>query len=67
LAQVEEKPKASSKPVAKTQTYTVKQGDTLWSISQKFDGVSIGDIQRANNLGKKSKLVPGQKLKILVG
>lgn len=67
LAQVEEKPKASPKSASNTQTYTVKRGDTLWSISQKFEGVSIGDIQRANNLGKKSKLVPGQKLKILVG
>lgn len=67
LAEATEKPETIKKPTADTRTYTVKRGDTLWSISQKFEGVSISDIQRANNLSKNTKLVPGQKLKILVG
>lgn len=57
----------NKKVVAKSSTYTVRPGDTLWSISQKFDGVTIADLQRANNLKKNSKLKPGQKLKIQVG
>lgn len=47
--------------------YTVQPGDTLWSISQKFDGVTVADLQKANSLGKNAKLKPGQKLKIQLG
>jgi len=68
LAQQEKPlPKENKKAAAKSSTYTVRPGDTLWSISQKFDGVTIADLQRANNLNKNSKLKPGQKLKIQVG
>lgn len=67
LAEAAEKPTAAKKKAPDTRTYTVKRGDTLWSIAQKFDGVTIGDIQKANNLSKNAKLVPGQKLKILIG
>lgn len=31
-------------------TYTVKQGDSLWSISQKFPGVSVDNLKKWNNL-----------------
>lgn len=31
-------------------TYTVKQGDTLWSISQKLPGVSVDNLKKWNNL-----------------
>jgi membrane-bound lytic murein transglycosylase D len=51
----------------KQEIYTVRPGDTLWSISQKYQGVSIADIQKANNLDKNSTIKPGQKLKILIG
>ena len=67
LAESDQKPTEPKKKTSNTRTYTVKRGDTLWSIAQKFDGVSISDIQKANNLSKNAKLVPGQKLKILVG
>ncbi len=43
--------------------YTVKSGDSLWSISQKFPGVSVENIQKWNNIsGTKLKL--GMKLKV---
>jgi membrane-bound lytic murein transglycosylase D len=42
--------------------YVVKQGDTLWSISRQFEGVSVEDIQRWNNIGDRIDI--GQILKI---
>ncbi|APX98918.1 LysM peptidoglycan-binding domain-containing protein [Lacinutrix venerupis] len=46
--------KAASKPKStanfKGKTYTVKSGDSLWSISQKFSGVSVQDIKNWNDI-----------------
>ncbi|OBQ54918.1 LysM peptidoglycan-binding domain-containing protein [Tamlana sp. s12] len=47
-------------------TYTVKQGDSLWSISQKFSGVSVQNIIDWNGISG-TKLKPGMKLKIAKG
>ncbi len=44
-------------------TYTIKKGDTLWSIANET-GVNIGTLSRWNNLHPKKKLMPGDKLKI---
>lgn len=44
-------------------TYTVKRGDTLHSIAERFD-VAIIDLKRWNNL-KNNHIEPGSKLKIL--
>ena len=44
--------------------YTVKKGDTLWEISRKFEGVSLNDIMKLNGFSKKSKIMPGKKIKI---
>jgi membrane-bound lytic murein transglycosylase D len=43
--------------------YYVKRGDSLYSISQKFPGVSIADIKKWNNI-KDESIKPGMKLKI---
>jgi len=61
-------PKKSNKPIAKgsSKTYTVKSGDSLWSISQKFPGVTIQKIKDWNDIGS-SNLKPGMKLKIYKG
>ncbi len=46
-----------------TEYYTVKSGDSLWSISKKFKGVSVNDLKSLNNL-KNNALKPGMTLKI---
>ena len=43
--------------------YTIKKGDTLWSISSEL-GINIGALSRWNNLHPEKKLMPGDKLKI---
>lgn len=53
------------KPAKKITFYTVKKGDTLYGISQKYSGVSLDDILKANNLSKKSTLKVGDKIKII--
>lgn len=47
-------------------TYTVRDGDSLWSISKKFPGVSIQNIQKWNDISG-TNLKPGTKLKIYKG
>ena len=43
-------------------TYMVKNGDTVWSISRNF-GLTLRELQKANNM-KHSKIYPGQVLSI---
>jgi membrane-bound lytic murein transglycosylase D len=44
--------------------YTVRSGDTLWDIAQKYNDVSITDLRRLNNLAHNAKIHPGMVLKI---
>ncbi|MCE2746000.1 MAG: transglycosylase SLT domain-containing protein [Burkholderiales bacterium] len=44
-------------------SYTVKKGDTLGEIAQRFD-VSVKALQRLNGLGSKKLIKPGMKLSI---
>ena len=48
----------------KFEFYTVKKGDSLWSISQKFKNVSVDKIKKWNNIWSAKGLKPGTKLKI---
>ena len=52
----------SSNSNSGTITYTVKQGDSLWSIAKKYN-VTVDHIKRLNNL-KNNNIRVGQKLKI---
>jgi LysM repeat protein len=57
---------ASAAPQAGSQTYTVKSGDTLRGIAQKFYGdSSLADlIAQANNITDPASIRTGQKLTI---
>ena len=66
-------PPTSAKKVSKSKplsgnitTYTVQGGDSLWSISQKFPGVSVQNIKDWNDISG-TKLKPGMTLKISKG
>ena len=52
---------SNSKP--KTVIYTVKAGDSLFKIANKYPGVSVDDIKKANGL-KSDAIRAGQKLTI---
>ncbi len=51
-------------PKGKYQIYTVKNGDSLWLIAQKFSKVSVQNIKDWNNIWSVKSLKPGTKLKI---
>ena len=60
---------AASSPTANEKgfiAYTVKSGDSLYSIAKKYPGVSTKDLQQVNGLNG-SDIRPGQVLKIPVG
>ncbi|MEJ1294868.1 LysM peptidoglycan-binding domain-containing protein [Latilactobacillus sakei] len=46
----------------KTKSYTVKSGDSLWSIAQK-NGTTISQLKTANNL-RSDLILVGQVLKL---
>lgn len=46
--------------------YTVRQGDSLWSISRKFPGVTVQNLRTWNDMSSTS-LKPGMKLKVSKG
>jgi len=47
---------------SQSDTYTVQRGDTLWSISKKFN-TSVNDLKKVNNLNSNALYV-GQTLKV---
>ncbi len=46
-----------------SKTYVVQRGDTLLSIARRF-GLTLKDLQAANNITNPDKIYPGQKLVI---
>lgn len=47
----------------KTETYTVKKGDTLYGIARKF-GMNLAELLSLNNMGNDAVLKYGQKLAV---
>ena len=44
-------------------TYTIAQGDSLWTIAHKF-GTTVVKLRKLNNLKKGALLHPGQVIKL---
>ncbi len=64
VASSSSKSSGSSKTSGGYVIYTVRKGDTLYGIANKYSGVSLNDIMELNGLNRKSKIYAGQKLKI---
>jgi membrane-bound lytic murein transglycosylase D len=56
-------PKGKNTKELDTKVYTIRRGDTLWKIARQH-GVKLNDLARWNNITTRSRLVPGDKLKI---
>lgn len=46
--------------------HTIKKGDTLWDIARTYDGVTVDQIKRLNNIRNSKRLSPGKKIKIAI-
>lgn len=46
-----------------TKTHTVKSGDSLWTISKKYPGISVENLRKWNGISG-NNLMPGTKLKL---
>ena len=58
-----EQTRESDTAFLREQTYTVKPGDTLYSISRKHE-VSVDNLRAWNELGQNGVIYPGQELQI---
>jgi membrane-bound lytic murein transglycosylase D len=55
--------KKTSSSTLSGKTYIVKSGDSLWSISQKFPGITVYQLKKWNDISS-TKLKPGMTLKL---
>lgn len=53
--------KTADKPEKTNQFHTVQKGETLWSISQKYN-TNVVSIRKLNNLAPEDKIHPGTNL-----
>lgn len=44
--------------------YTIQPGDSFWKIARRFKGVTCQDIMKINNMTAKSRINPGDIIKI---
>ncbi|MDD2800750.1 MAG: LysM peptidoglycan-binding domain-containing protein [Methylococcales bacterium] len=56
-------PKTATEKSAATQVYSVKKGDTLFNVAQRYS-IPVKDVAEWNKLKMKTALVAGQKLTI---
>lgn len=54
---------AADRPEADRRLYTVRHGDTLWTIARRYDR-KVAALTRVNNITANSVLQPGQQLQI---
>jgi len=58
-------PAEKKEPSSDVIYYTVKSGDTLWGISQKYPDNSVDKIRELNGLAKNETLKTGTKIKLV--
>ena len=46
--------------------YIVQSGDTLWSIAEKYQGITVNQIREWNDMKSEEKLKVGQKIKVII-
>lgn len=61
--QKKEQKKEQLKAKSRNKTHTVKRGETLFEIAQKYD-LTVTQLQKINKLGGQKKIQPGMKLKV---
>ncbi len=57
------KPVAKSSAAARRGTHTVRKGDTLYRIANRY-GVSVEALRRENRIGRKGSIRVGQRLSV---
>lgn len=60
----EKKPVNTKTPKIKFVYHTVQPGDTLWTIAQKYAGVTVSEIKKLNGIRNHKSLLPGTKVKV---
>jgi membrane-bound lytic murein transglycosylase D len=45
--------------------HTIQPGDNLWDIAEKYDGATVAQIKKLNNISNAQKLKVGQKIKVM--
>ncbi len=45
--------------------HTIQPGDNLWDIAEKYDGATVAQIKKLNNITNAQRLKPGQKIKVM--
>lgn len=61
LPVVHGKPAQQPQQTLSAKTYTVQEGDTLWSISRRYEGLTVERLRQLNKLDT-NKIYPGQVL-----
>ncbi len=56
---------ATGHDTERTVHYSVRQGDSLWAIAQRYD-VTVSDLRRWNGLADNAYLQPGQRLEVKI-
>lgn len=63
-ALIESQKPMSQVPGARYIYYTIQPGDTLWYIANRYNGVSVDDIKKLNNIKDVNNLQPGTNIKV---
>jgi membrane-bound lytic murein transglycosylase D len=64
------KPASSASSAKKTTSqkyiwYTIQPGDNLWDIAEKYDGATVAQIKKLNNITNSQRLKVGQKIRVM--